>query len=57
MDHKSFFQDYGKFPPRDVDAEFSVEKLYQAFKQRLIEELRSNECDLEMRLIDTTEQP
>lgn len=59
MDHKSFFQDFGKFELRDVDSEYTLEQLYQAFKQRLIEELRT---DLKSEscmacLTDTSQEP
>lgn len=55
MDHKAFFQDFGKFTLRDVDSEYTLEQLYQAFKQRLIEEVVTIGPDLAIiRLIDTT---
>jgi hypothetical protein len=62
MDHKQFFDQYGLFP---VDSDYRVEDLYQAFKARLIEELRTQDMPTRFenvtmegyRLVDTTEKP
>lgn len=40
MEHKEFFEKYGHIP---FDSDYLVEDLYQAFKQRLIEELRTQD--------------
>lgn len=57
MDHKEFFEKYGRIP---VDSDYLAEDLYQAFKQRLCEELRikiqADGAWKKTRLIDTTDQ-
>jgi hypothetical protein len=53
MDHKKFFDVNGdhlliraQSVPEPTDSDFTVENIYQAFKQRLIEELRVNQKTL-----------
>lgn len=50
MDHKTLFTFHGHQTPNDC-MELTLEEIYQAFKQRLIEELRDSE---HLFLIDAT---
>ena len=60
MDHKEFFDLHGDtVVARNIVGDFDVEDLYEAFKQRLIEELRVPEpspfpfLEGKQKLIDT----